>query len=236
MPSLFGRLPKAPCVVKPIPESEAPYTTIAYYRQPVPDGSQPGEYRINTYEPQTRPRFEAEVLAYHESIPGHHLQVAISQELPDVPAFRRNLIANAFVEGWALYTERLADEVGLYSGELDRLGMLSFDTWRSSRLVVDTGIHAMGWTREQAVAFMLQNTALTEANIRNEVDRYISWPGQALGYKLGQREFLRLRARAKELLGERFMLAEFHDQLLRDGAVPLPILSRQLEAWLAEVK
>jgi uncharacterized protein (DUF885 family) len=234
VPALFGRLPKTPCVVKRIPDSEAPYTTIAYYRQPVPDGSQPGEYRINVYAPTTRPRFEAQVLAYHESVPGHHLQIAISQELPAVPAFRRNMIANAYVEGWALYTERLADEVGLYSSDLDRMGMLSFDSWRSSRLVVDTGLHALGWSRAQAVQFMLDNTALTENNIRNEVDRYISWPGQALGYKLGQLEILRLRSEAQASMGSRFSLPAFHDAILAEGPLTLAVLRRRMETWMKE--
>lgn len=233
VPALFGRLPRATCVVKPVPDHEAAWTTIAYYRPGVPDGSQPGEYRINRYAPETRPRFEAEVLAFHESVPGHHLQISIAQELPALPAFRKNALTNAYIEGWALYTERLADEAGLYSTPLDRMGMLSFDAWRASRLVVDTGIHAMGWSRAQAIDFMMENTALTRENIENEVDRYISWPGQALGYKLGQLEILRLRAEAKERLGPRFSLPDFHDALLGQGPLPLPILRHQLEAWTA---
>lgn len=230
MPSAFGRLPETPCVVERIPEVEAPYTTIAYYMPP--QEGEPGRYFVNTWKPETRPRHEAEVLAYHESIPGHHLQIAIAQELPDVPAFRRYGGMTAFVEGWGLYTERLADELGLYSGDLDRLGMLSFDAWRASRLVVDTGIHAKGWSREQAEAFLVENTPLAKNNIANEVDRYITTPGQALAYKTGQAELWRLRRDAEARLGERFDLKGFHDTVLGAGAVSLPVLRERVEAWV----
>ena len=214
------------------PDYEAPYTTIAYYRQPHFDGSKPGEYFVNTYKPETRPRYEAEVLAFHEAIPGHHLQIAISHERSQLPAFRKFGGNTAFSEGWALYTERLAAEMDLYSGPLDRMGMLSYDAWRASRLVVDTGIHAMGWTRKRAETFMLEHTALAANNIRNEVDRYISWPGQALAYKVGQLEILRLRARAKAGLGNRFDIRKFHDRVLENGAVTLPVLADQIERWI----
>ena len=233
MPDFFGVLPQAECVVRRIPEYEAPYTTIAYYRQLAPDGSKPGEYFVNTYAPQTRPRHEAEVLAYHESIPGHHLQIAIAYELPETPAFRRFEGQTVFVEGWALYTERLADEMGLYSNDTDRLGMLSFDAWRAARLVVDTGIHAKGWTREEAVAFMKDNTPLAENNIRNEVDRYITWPGQALAYKTGQVEIWRLRSDAEARLGDDFDITAFHDTILGGGTVSLPVLQTRVEAWVS---
>jgi uncharacterized protein (DUF885 family) len=232
VPRVIGRLPRARCVVKPIPEHEAPWTTIAYYRPGVPDGSSPGEYRINLYQPETRPRFEAEALAFHESVPGHHLQISIAQELPALPAFRKHSLYNAYVEGWALYTERLADELSLYSGALDRMGMLSFDAWRASRLVVDTGLHAQGWSRERAIRFMLDHTALTPSNVENEVDRYISWPGQALGYKLGQLELLRMRREAETALGPRFSLSDWHDAVLGAGPLPLPVLGRRMEAWV----
>jgi len=232
IPQWFGRLPRADIVVRRIPDYEAPYTYIAYYREPNPDGSKPGEYFVNTYAPETRRRFEAEVLAFHEGIPGHHLQIAIAQELPDTPIFRRQVQYSAFVEGWALYVERLAVEMGLYSSDLDRLGMLGFDTWRASRLVVDTGIHAKGWTREQAEQFMLENTPLAENNIANEVDRYISWPGQALAYKVGQIHIRRLRAEAEEALGEDFDLPAFHDVVLGAGAIPLPVLEKRVHAWI----
>jgi uncharacterized protein (DUF885 family) len=229
----FGSLPRAACVVVPIPEHEERDTTIAYYREPAPDGSRPGRYFVNTFAPQTRTRYEAEVLAFHEAVPGHHLQIALAQERADLPAFRRHGGSTAFVEGWALYTERLCDELGLYSGDLDRLGMLSFDAWRASRLVVDTGLHAKGWSRAQAIRFMTENTLLAENNVVNEVDRYIAWPAQALAYKLGQREILALRERARSTLGARFRLAEFHDRLLENGAVTLSVLRGAIQRWLA---
>ena len=198
VPEWFGILPKAPCVVITMPEHEERHSTIAYYRQPAMDGSRPGQYAINTSEPTTRPRYEAQALAYHEAVPGHHLQLAISQELTDLPDFRRHNGPTAYIEGWGLYTERLADEMGLYSGDLDRIGVLSFDAWRACRLVVDTGMHALGWTRQQAIDYMLEHTVLAENNVVNEIDRYIAIPAQALAYKIGQREILRLRAEAKE--------------------------------------
>ncbi|HGG57296.1 MAG TPA: DUF885 domain-containing protein, partial [Nannocystis exedens] len=232
IPEYFGTLPQAACIVREIPDYEAPYTYIAYYRHPTPDGSKPGEYFVNTYRPETRPRYEARVLAVHESIPGHHLQLAISQELREMPAFRRHASQNAFVEGWALYSEQLAEEMGLYENDLDRMGKLSFAAWRASRLVVDTGIHAFGWSREQAERYLLEHTALAANNISNEVDRYISWPGQALGYKLGELEILRLRARAEAELGDAFDLKAFHDAILSGGPMPLPILEERLRREL----
>lgn len=231
MPRYFGRLPKADCVVQRVPAYKAPYTTLGYYEPAHADGSKPGEYFINVLDPQTRPRYEARVLAVHESIPGHHLQIAIGQELDALPTFRRHAGYSAFVEGWALYTERLADEMGLYETDLDRLGMLSFDAWRAARLVVDTGIHTKGWTRAQAEAFMLEHTALAPNNISNEVDRYVGWPGQALAYKIGQREILALRRAAEQALGERFELAAFHDVVLGAGAVTLPVLRARVQAY-----
>jgi len=234
MVQAFGRLPQAPCEVVRVPPHEEADTTIGYYNGPAADGSRPGRYFINTSLPETRPRYEAEVLAYHESIPGHHLQISIAQELQGLPMLRRTGGNTAFVEGWALYCERLCDELGLYSGDVDRLGMLSFDAWRASRLVVDTGLHALGWSRRQAIDYMVENTLLAENNVANEVDRYIAWPGQALAYKLGQREILALRERAREVLGPAFELAGFHDRVLENGAVTLPVLRAQIEAWLAE--
>lgn len=234
MPDFFGRLPKAPCTVERIPEHEAPYTTIAYYKRPEAEAG--GRYFINTYAPETRPRHEAAVLAYHESIPGHHLQIAIAQELPDVPAFRRYEGMTAFVEGWGLYTERLADEMGLYEDDLDRLGMLSFDAWRAARLVVDTGIHDKGWSREKAEQFLRDNTPLALNNITNEVDRYITTPGQALAYKTGQQEIWALRRMAESELGEAFDIKAFHDVVLGAGAVSLPVLEDRVKAWVAEAK
>lgn len=232
IPRFFGVLPEADCVVRRIPDYEAPYTTIAYYRQPSPDGARPGEYFINVYAPKTRPRYEAEALAYHESIPGHHLQIAIAQELPALPEFRKHLGMTVFVEGWALYAEQLSEEMGLYEGELDRMGMLSFEAWRAARLVVDTGIHAFGWSREKAKAFMMAHTALAANNVDNEVDRYIVWPGQALAYKTGQMEIWRLRREAERTLADRFDLPGFHDVVLGGGAVSLPVLQDRVRAWV----
>ena len=225
----FGRLPKADCEVVRMEEHEEKHSLIAYYRQPAADGSRPGRYYINTSAPETRPRYEAEALAYHESIPGHHLQIAIAQELEGIPEFRRHSGVTAFVEGWGLYAERLSEEMGLYSSDLDRMGVLSYDSWRACRLVVDTGMHAMGWTRSQAIDFMLENSALAKNNIVNEVDRYIAWPGQALAYKTGQLEMMRLRQEAKARLGGRFEIRKFHDVLLSNGAVPLEALRQVIQ-------
>jgi len=233
IPAWFDILPKGRCDVKVMGMHEAPNSTIAYYRQGTPDGSRPGHYMINTYLPETRPRYEAEALAFHESIPGHHLQIAIAQELTGIPEFRKHQGVTAFVEGWGLYSERLAEEMGLYSNDTDRLGMLSYDAWRACRLVVDTGMHAMGWTRQQAIDYMIENTALAENNIVNEVDRYLTWPGQALAYKCGQLEILKLRDEARQRLGDRFDIKQFHNVVLRNGAVALPVLREQVEAWVA---
>jgi uncharacterized protein (DUF885 family) len=236
LPGYFNVLPKADCEVKVMGMYEAPYSTIAYYREPAADGSRPGYYMINTYKPETRPRYEAEALAFHESIPGHHLQIAIAQELQGIPEFRKHLGVTSFVEGWALYTERLANEMGLYSGDLDRIGMLSFDAWRACRLVVDTGMHSMGWSRQQAIDYMVANTVLAENNIANEVDRYLGDPGQALAYKLGQIEIFALRDEGKKRLGDRFDLKKFHEVVLRNGAVALPTLRQQVEDWYTQVE
>jgi uncharacterized protein (DUF885 family) len=232
VPAWFGILPKAECVVLPIAEHEERDSTLAYYWQPAEDGSRPGQYYINTYAPETRPRFEAKALAYHESIPGHHLAIAIGQELTDLPAFRRHSGVTAFDEGWGLYTERLADEMGLYDTDLDRLGVLSFDAWRACRLVVDTGIHALGWSRQRAIDYMVENSPLATNNIVNEVDRYIVDPGQALAYKMGQLEILRLRAWAREQLGDHFDIRAFHDVVLGQGAVPLGVLGRNVASYV----
>jgi len=234
LPRVVGRMPRTDCVVRPVEAYEEKDTTIAYYQEPAADGSRPGTYFINTSAPETRPRYEAQSLAFHESIPGHHVQIALAQEYEDLPEFRRHLGSTAFVEGWALYTEGLADEMGLYSSQLDRLGMLSFDAWRASRLVVDTGLHALGWSRQQAVEFLRAHTALAEANIQNEVDRYIVWPGQALAYKIGQQQILSLREQARRRLGKAFDLRAFHDRLLAHGAVSLEELGRQMASWIEE--
>jgi len=234
IPRFFSVLPRTDCVMRETPAYEAPYSTIAYYRQPHYDGTKPGEYFVNTYKPETRPRFELEALTWHESIPGHHLQIALAQELGALPMFRKLDGSTAFIEGWALYTERLAEEMGLYTADLDRIGQLSYDAWRASRLVVDTGIHALGWTRAQAEAFMREHTALTFVNISNEVDRYIGWPGQALAYKVGQLEILKLRREAEAALGARFDLKGFHAVVLGAGPVTLPVLADRVRAWIGQ--
>jgi uncharacterized protein (DUF885 family) len=231
IPAWFGRLPQAPCVVVEMGEHEARFSTIAYYRQPAADGSRPGSYYINTSEPRTRPRYEAEVLAFHEAVPGHHLQIAIAQELEGLPAFRRLAGPTAYAEGWGLYSERLSAEMGLLSGEMDKFGIASYDAWRASRLVVDTGLHAFGWSRDRAIRFMVEHTALAENNIVNEVDRYLAMPGQALAYKLGQREILRLRDDARAALGGAFDTRAFHDAVLGQGALSLNTLRAVVEAW-----
>ena len=232
IPAWFGRLPQAQCVVVRMQAHEEQHATIAYYREPPQDGSRPGRYYINTYAPQTRPRYEAEALAFHESVPGHHLQIAIGQELEHLPAFRRHAETTAFVEGWGLYAERLADEMGLYSADLDRIGMLSFDAWRASRLVVDTGMHALAWSRSAAIDFMAAHTALATNNIANEVDRYIGWPGQALAYKIGQLEIRALRGEAQAALGAAFDIRRFHDAVLGHGALPLGVLRGSVSSEL----
>jgi len=232
IPAWFGRLPKTPCVVVEMGAHEAKYSTIAYYREPAADGSRPGSYYINTTEPETRPRYEAETLAFHEAVPGHHLQIAIAQELDGLPAFRRLAGPTAYVEGWGLYSERLSVEMGLLSGHLDRFGVASFDAWRACRLVVDTGLHAFGWSRDRAIGFMVEHTALAENNIANEVDRYLAWPGQALAYKLGQREILQLRDEARAALGAAFDIRAFHDVVLGQGAVGLSTLRSVVNAWI----
>lgn len=230
----FELLPSHECAVAPIDRHAEKSSPAAYYLPPAPDGSRPGTYFVNTHDPSSRPRYEAEVVAFHEAVPGHHLQLAIAQALPDLPDFQRHSHCTAYVEGWALYTERLADELGLFTGPMDRLGMYSCDTWRAARLVVDTGLHALGWSRQQAIDYMVENTAASLLDIANEVDRYVAWPGQALAYKLGQLEILRLRRKAEEALGARFDLKDFHRVVLADGGITLPLLGRQVEAWLAQ--
>jgi uncharacterized protein (DUF885 family) len=230
----FGILPEAPCVLEPVPEYLAADSPAAYYSPPAPDGSRPGEYFVNLYEPTKRGRAETASIAYHEAIPGHHLQLAIASERTDLPAFRRLSWGHtAFVEGWALYTERLADEMGLYGSDLDRLGMLASDSWRACRLVVDTGLHAMGWTRQQAIDFMNVHAPVSRDEIVVEVDRYIGMPGQALAYKVGQREILRLRDEARTARGPDFDIKAFHDTVLGGATISLRVLRDRVGAWSA---
>jgi uncharacterized protein (DUF885 family) len=221
------------CVIEEIDPVEAGNAALAHYRPPSADGSRPGAHCVLTVDPQERFAYEYEALAFHESTPGHHLQIASAQTLTHLPEYRRFLDAEvcAYVEGWGLYSERLADEMGLYTSDLQRLGMVSFDALRASRLVVDTGMHALGWSREQAVDFMWSHTATTRANVVNEINRYIAWPGQALAYMVGRREIVRLRADAEARLGARFDVRGFHGAVLSNGAVPLSVLGEVVDRW-----
>jgi uncharacterized protein (DUF885 family) len=230
LPDWFLDYDMAECVVTEMSEFEAADAVLGYYVPPSTDGTRPGTHCINTHNPTERPRFEYETLAFHESVPGHHLQVAMAQRLVELPMFRRVSYLPAYSEGWALYTERLCDEMGLYSGDLERLGMLSFDAWRACRLVVDTGMHHLGWSRQRAVDYMLANTALSPVNIANEVDRYIAWPGQALGYMIGRLRIRSLREERQRQLGPRFEIRDFHDAVLRRGAMPLDVLEAEVRA------
>jgi uncharacterized protein (DUF885 family) len=234
LPKLFGRLPKTDFDIKVIPEATAPTTTTAYYMPPTLDGSRKGAFYVNLYKPETRPTWEVEALTAHEAVPGHHLQIALQYELTGLPNFRRNAEYTAFVEGWALYSEKLGYDLGLYKDDFSKMGQLNYDMWRAARLVVDTGMHAFKWTRDQAVYYFKQNTGRSDLDIQNEVDRYISWPGQALAYKLGQLRIQALRAEAEKALAERFDIRAFHDKLLGMGALPLSVLDVEMRAWIAE--
>ncbi|MDJ0663169.1 MAG: DUF885 domain-containing protein [Acidimicrobiia bacterium] len=224
----FGRLPKADCFVR-----ETPSGPQAFYYPPATDGSRPGAFYVNTSDASAWKRYEMEALAYHEGIPGHHLQLAISGELEGVPEFRKHATVTAYAEGWGLYTERLADEMGMYSGPLERIGMLSADSLRAGRLVVDTGIHAKGWSRQQAIDFFAENSPQNLSGIAEEVDRYIGMPGQALSYMIGRLEILRMRSEAEESMGDRFDIKGFHDTVLCSGLVPLQTLDRMIKEWAA---
>jgi uncharacterized protein (DUF885 family) len=233
LPRLFGRLPRMPYGIRVIPDYIAPRTTTAYYSRPSGDGTRSGTYWVNTYDLRSRPLYEVEALSFHEAVPGHHLQIALSQEMENMPPLRRFGSFTAFVEGWGLYAERLGYDAGFYTDPYSRFGQLSYDMWRACRLVVDTGMHWKGWTRQQAIDFMAQNSSLSLLNITNEVDRYIAWPGQALAYKTGQMKISELRAEAEAALGTRFDIRRFHDVVLGSGAVPLTVLEENVRAWIA---
>jgi uncharacterized protein (DUF885 family) len=233
LPKLFGRLPKNSFDIRPIPAESAPSTTTAYYQPGSMDGTRKGAYYVNLYKPETRPTWEVEVLTAHESVPGHHLQISLAYEMTGVPEFRRNASYTAYVEGWALYSEQLGYDLGLYKDDFSKIGQLNYDMWRAVRLVVDTGMHSFKWTRDQAIYYFMQNTGKNRLDIENEVDRYIAWPGQALAYKMGQLKIQALRAEAEKALGDRFDIRAFHDQILGSGALPLSVLETETRAWIA---
>ena len=236
MPEFFGRLPRVPYGVVPVPDEIAPnYTTASYNSGPV-GGTRGGAYWVNTFALDQRPLYELPALTLHEAGPGHHQQTAIARELEDLPPFRRELYFSAFGEGWGLYSEKLGIEMGIYQTAYEHFGRLSYEMWRACRLVIDTGSHAQGWTRQRALDYLSDNTSLSAANVRAEVDRYISWPGQALAYKLGEMKISELRQRAEEELGDAFDIRSFHDALLGQGSLPLDLLETVVETYIAESK
>jgi uncharacterized protein (DUF885 family) len=236
LPQLFGRLPKAPLVVMPVPEYAEKDQAAAYYEHGTPDGSRPGTVFINTYKFETRPLYSTEAIAYHEGLPGHHLQISIAQELTGIPQFRKYTYYTAYTEGWGLYAERLGKEIGFYQDPYNDYGRLEVDIWRAIRLVVDTGVHSKRWTRDQMVDYFHQHSAIPDADVQAEVDRYIAWPAQALGYKVGQLKLLELKAKAQQALGDRFDIRAFHDQVLDSGALPLDYLEQRIDTWIAQQK
>jgi uncharacterized protein (DUF885 family) len=235
LPRLFGRLPRMPYTLKEIPADIAEGTTTAYYEPPAGDGARAGVYRVNTSKLETRPLYEIEALTLHEAVPGHHLQIALAQEL-DLPEFRKHSFTTAFVEGWGLYAESLGLDAGMYEDPYSNFGRLSYEMWRACRLVVDTGLHVKGWTRDQAIEYMAANTVLSRHNIEAEIDRYLTNPGQALAYKIGQLKLLELRKRAVRELGPKFDLRRFHDAVLENGAVPLSVLEAKIGAFIRAEK
>jgi uncharacterized protein (DUF885 family) len=236
LPTMFGRLPKTPIEIKEMEAYRAKDAPAAFYHPAPADGSRKAAYVVNTYAPESRPRYNMEALSFHEAVPGHHLQIAIARETPDIPSFQRYMGQTAYVEGWALYSELLAAEMGLYTGPLDHFGKLNFQAWRACRLVVDTGLHALGWSRDQAIEFMVEHTANSRADVEVEIDRYIVWPGQALGYMMGRIAIQGFRAKAEKTLGDAFDLRGFHDEILRYGPVPIDVLEGIVNRWVERVQ
>jgi uncharacterized protein (DUF885 family) len=236
LPELFGRLPKAPLEVIAMPDSIAPGSPPAYYDQGTADGKRPGHVDVNLLNFSDRLLTNVEVISYHEGVPGHHLQISIGQELTGLPEFRKQSSYTAFVEGWALYSERLGKEIGFYQDPYSDYGRVEADMWRAIRLVVDTGVHSQHWTRQQVIDYFHENSAIDEPTVQSETDRYIAWPGQALGYKMGQLKILELRKRAQDALGPKFNLKAFHDEVLDSGALPLDVLDKRITAWIATQK
>ena len=229
---IFKVFPRAPYGVIPIPDESAPFTTTAYYNSPSP--GRPGYFYANLYKPESRPKYEIPVLTVHEAVPGHHFQISIAQELENVPSFRKYQGITAFVEGWGLYSEELGEFMGIYDDPYDKFGQLTYDMWRAIRLVVDTGMHYKGWSRDEAVNLFIENSAKSILDINNEVDRYIAWPGQALAYKIGQLKILELRNRAERLLGEKYDIKDFHHEVLKRGSLPLDLLEYYIDEWIAK--
>jgi len=225
-------LPRLPYGVTPIPEFKAPSQTTAYYQSGAPNVGRPGWYFVNTYKLDARPKWEMEALSLHESVPGHHLQISLAQELEGVPEFRKHAGYTAFVEGWGLYAESLGEEIGMYKDPYSKFGQLAYEMWRAVRLVVDTGMHTMGWTRQQAIDYFRENTGKTDQDVISEIDRYIVWPGQALAYKIGQLKIRELRKEAESRLGAKFDERKFHDAVLENGALPLNILEAHMKKWV----
>ena len=232
LPKIFKVFPRAPYGVIPIPEETAPFTTTAYYNGPAK--GRPGYFYANLYKPESRPKYEIPVLTVHEAVPGHHFQISLAQELENVPTFRKYLSFTAFVEGWGLYSEELGEFMGIYDDPYDKFGQLTYDMWRAIRLVVDTGMHYKGWSRDDAINLFIENTAKSKLDIENEVDRYIAWPGQALAYKIGQLKILELRQKAERELGDKYDIKDFHHEILKRGSVPLDILEGYINDWISE--
>ena len=232
LPKIFKEFPRAPYGVKPIPAESAPFTTTAYYNSPSP--GRPGYFYANLYKPESRPKYEIPVLTVHEAVPGHHFQISIAQELENVPTFRKYQGITAFVEGWGLNSEELGEYINIYDDPYDKFGQLTYDMWRAIRLVVDTGMHYFDWSRQDAINLFLENSAKSQLDIENEVDRYIAWPGQALAYKIGQLKILELRNKSEELLGDKYDIKDFHYEVLKRGSLPLDLLEFYIDKWIEE--